>query len=120
MKSILFFSKKKIKIKKIFPSLKIKNNFVVNNIKPLNVAKKNDLSFFDAIRYKSFAHDTKATVCITTDKLKNYLPNNVTKIIVKNVLVELSRVIKIIYPTADIDYPDIFLKKNLIKKNLKV
>ena len=111
MKSILFFQKKKIKIKKIFPNLKIKNNFLVSDIKPLYSAKKNDLSFFDAIRYKSFAQDTKATVCITTEKLKNYLPNYISKIVVKNVLFELARVIKIIYPTADIDYPDIFLKK---------
>ena len=51
MKSILFFQKKN-KNKKNISGLKIKNNFVVNNIKPLNVAKKNDLSFFDAIRYK--------------------------------------------------------------------
>ena len=39
------------------------------------------------------------------------MPKYVEKIIVKNVLLELARVIKIIYPNADIDYPDLYLRK---------
>ena len=34
------FLKKKINIKKLFPQHKIKNNFIIQNIKPLNKAKK--------------------------------------------------------------------------------
>ena len=111
-----FFSKKKIKAKSLFPKYKIKNNFEINNVKPLNLAGKNDLTFFDSIRYKTLANSTKARLCITTDKLKAHLPSNLEIIITKNVLFELARVLKIIYPKADIDYPDLTLNKPSQKK----
>ena len=41
------------------------------------------------------------------------------KILVKNVLFELAKVLKKIYPTADVDYPDYTLKK-ATNKNLKL
>ena len=63
MKSIFFFKKKKIKIKKLFPDIK-KNDFFIENVKPLNTAKKKDISFFDSIKYKSSAVKTNAGVCI--------------------------------------------------------
>ena len=111
MTSNSFFLKKKIKIKKIFPKIRIKENFILNNITSLELAKKNDLTFFDSIKYKLFAEKTKASVCITTSKLEKFLPKNVTRIIVKNVLLELALTLKNIYPYADTDYPDLSLKK---------
>ena len=111
MTSNSFFLKKKIKIKKIFPKIRIKENFILNNITSLELAKKNDLTFFDSIKYKLFAEKTKASVCITTLKLEKFLPKNVTRIIVKNVLLELALTLKNIYPYADTDYPDLSLKK---------
>ena len=42
--------------------------------------------------------------------LQDLLFNKQEKIIVNNVLLELSRVTKLIYPHADIDYPDVSLK----------
>jgi len=111
MNSNSFFLKKKIKIKKIFPKIRIKENFILNNITSLELAKKNDLTFFDSIKYKLFAEKTKASVCITTLKLEKFLPKNVTRIIVKNVLLELALTLKNIYPYADTDYPDLSLKK---------
>ena len=90
-----FFKKKIIKIKKIFPN--ISKDFIINDIKPLQVAKKNDLTFLDSIKYKSNAKLTKASACITTKSLKNFLPNNIQKIIVKNVLLELASVLNKIY-----------------------
>ncbi len=110
-----FFLKKKIKAKSLFPGHKIKNNFEIESVKPLHLASKNDLTFFDSIRYKSSANNTKARLCITTDKLKDHLPKNSTVIIVKNVLLELAKALKKIYPNADIDYPDLTLKKPLKK-----
>ena len=114
MSSNFFFKKKTIRINKIFP--KLKENFIVNEVKPIQLAKIKDLTFFDSIKYKTFALQSKSSVCITTEKLKNFLPAKVSKIVVKNVLFELAKALKKIYPFADIDYPDLTLKKPNSKK----
>ena len=115
MNKNIFFSKKNITLEKLFIKKKFKNNFIVNDIKPLNLAKKNDLTFFDSIKYKSQAENTKGSACITTDQLNKYLPKSTQGIIVKNVLYELAKTISKIYSSADIDYPD----SSLTSKNLK-
>ena len=51
-------------------------------------------------------------------KIREFLPKEINKIIVNNVLFELSSVLNKIYLNADIDYPDKTLKKPL-KKILK-
>ena len=89
-------------------------------MKPLSIASKNDITFFDSIKYKKNAFKTKGSVCITTSKLKNFLPQNIEKIIVNNVLFELARITKLIYPSADIDYPDLSLRKPIKSKFKKV
>ena len=111
MNSNFFFKKKKFFLNKAFENLSLNKNFLINDVKILSIAGKNDLTFFDSIRYKSFALSTKAGACITTEKLKNFLPSKIEKIIVKNVLFELAKVLKKIYPSADTDYPDLSLKK---------
>ena len=118
MKIVNFFEKKSYKIKDLFPKTKFKNNFTVSNIKSLRFAKKNELTFFDTIKYKSFASDTEASFCITTNKLEKFLPKNVEKIIVKNVLFELAVVMSKIFPKSDIDFPDLTVK-NLKKINIE-
>ena len=65
----------------------------------------------DSINYKQLALNTEASACVTTSKLEQYLPSKINKIIVKNVLFELARITKLIYPFSDIDYPDLTLKK---------
>ncbi len=110
MKSNFFFLKKKLKITDIYPKLKIKKSSLINDVKPLQIAKKNDLTFFDNIKYKTLAEKTAGSFCITTKKLERYLPKHVEKIIVVNVLFELASVLKKIYPNADVDYPDLALK----------
>tara|TARA_E500000178_G_C16935025_1_gene713567 strand:- start:281 stop:1246 length:966 start_codon:yes stop_codon:yes gene_type:complete len=119
MNSNIFFKKKNITIKKIFPKFGKDLNFIVNSIKPLSIANKNDITFFDSIRYKSDIKLSKARLCITSKQLEKFLPKNLDKIIVKNVLFELARVIKLLYPLSDIDYPDLVLnnpKKGSFKK----
>ena len=118
MSSSIFFKKKNIKFNALFPREKNKLNFNVNDIKSLDVAKKNEITFFDSFKYKNLASQTKASACITTQKLKQYLPDNTYKILVKNVLYELARATKALYPDSDIDYPDLLLKKPL-KSNYK-
>ena len=113
--------KKKIKASKLFPNFKIKKDFFITDIKPLYTAKKNELSFFDSVKYKADASTTKSEICITTSKLQEFLPKNIYKVIVKNVLFELAKTISKVYPNAHIDYPDKSLKtpKKSKFKNVK-
>jgi UDP-3-O-[3-hydroxymyristoyl] glucosamine N-acyltransferase len=117
----MFFKKKKISLKKLYPHTHIKKNFIINDVKPLQLAKKDDLTFFDSIKYKSEAYLTKSKACITSEKLEKFLPKSIEKIIVKNVLFELINVLDKIYLNAASDYPDQTLKKPLKKlfKNVK-
>ena len=117
MSKNIFFKKKNIVINKIYPNI-FKKNFKIDDIKPLHLANKNDLTFFDSIKYKSIAINSKAGACITTSNLSEFLPKKVIKIVAKNVLFELAKVLKIAYPLADIDYPDLTVKKP-INKNFK-
>ncbi len=110
MNSNIFFKKKNIKINKIFPKIKLKNNFIVNSIQPLNKAGNKDITFFESTKYKNKINDSKSSVCITSEKLKNLLPKNFNIVVVKNVLLELARVTRLIYPSAEIDYPDLLLR----------
>ena len=116
MNSDLFFKPNPINLNKYYPHLKIKTNLKIKEIKPLQLAKKNELTFYDSKRYKEIASKTKASFCITTINLASDLPKNVNKIIVKNVLFELAKILKKIFPKADIDYPDFTLSKPSKKK----
>tara|TARA_B100000902_G_scaffold345047_1_gene350820 strand:+ start:849 stop:1376 length:528 start_codon:yes stop_codon:yes gene_type:complete len=116
MISNFFFKKKTVKIKDLFKNINSQNNFIINNITPLDRAVKNDLTFFDTIKYKTLAINTKASACITTNKLEKYLPEKTLKLIVNNVLFELALALKKMYPSADVDYPDFSLRKPSIKK----
>ena len=118
MTIINFFEKKSCKISDLFPKTKFKKNKIVSNIKSLRFAKKNELTFFDSIKYKSLASDTQASFCITTKKLEKFLPKNTEKIIVKNVLFELAVTMSKVFPKSDIDFPDLTVKKPL-KNNYK-
>ena len=111
MENNIFFKKKNIKINQLFPKYKFRKIFKLNDIKTLNKAKKNDLTFFDNIAYKDEAFNTKASICITNKNLEKFLPSEVEKIIVKNVLFELAKIIKVVYPFSDIDSEDKNLKK---------
>ncbi len=116
MNSNFFFKKKKLKLSSVFDNLKFNKNFEINDIKPLHLANFNDLTFFDSIKYKNYAVNTNAGVCITKKNLEKYLPAKTQKIITNNVLLELAKTIKKIYPSSDIDYPDLSLKKPNKKK----
>ena len=78
MKSNIFFKKKNIQLKQIFPNLKIKKNFVINSIKPLTLATSKDITFFDSLKYKDDLNKTKAEVCITSQKFEKLLPKKLS------------------------------------------
>ena len=112
MQKINFYKKKKnFFLEELFSNINIKKKQQqVINVKTLDKAKKFELTFFDSIKYKNSALNTKASYCITTDNLVKFLPKKINKIIVKNVLFELAAVLKKFYPDADIDFPDLSLK----------
>ena len=54
MKSSTFFQKKKfLTINKLFPNLKFPKKDKITDIKTLKNSNKNDLTFFDSIKYKA-------------------------------------------------------------------
>ena len=109
-KNIFFKSKGPFRLNVLFPKhSNSKTN--IKDIKSLNKAEKLDLTFFDSLNYKHLAENTKASCCITKENFKKYLPKSCEVICVESVLFELARVALKFYPYADLDYPDISLKK---------
>ncbi len=109
--NIFFKNAGPFNIRKIFKNIRFKKDSKIKDIKTLSEASIDHLSFFDSLDYIKDASKTKASYCITTEKLKNYLPTSCEKIIVKNVLYDLAKSIIFFYPFADIDFPDPSLKK---------
>ncbi len=110
LKNIFFKNKGPFNIQKIFSKHNFKKNIKINDIKTLDQASQGDLTFFDQLNYKSFAIKTKASACITSEKLSSVLPNSCLPIIVPNVLYALAQATIQFYPNSDIDYPDLSLK----------
>ena len=70
--------------------LKNINKFKKHNIydvKDLSTSTSKDITFFNSKKYFDIASKTKAQFCVTTENLKNYLPNDCNKIVVENVLI---------------------------------
>tara|TARA_Y100000768_G_scaffold361881_1_gene320282 strand:+ start:651 stop:1631 length:981 start_codon:yes stop_codon:yes gene_type:complete len=94
-----------IKIFEIFKSLELninilKKNLEIKDIKDLISATENDITFFHSKKYKDVAKKTKASFCLTTQTLKNELPNNCTAITVENVLISTSKITSLFYPDS--------------------
>jgi|TARA_B110000971_G_C19943012_1_gene469660 UDP-3-O-[3-hydroxymyristoyl] glucosamine N-acyltransferase len=115
-KNIFFESKGPFQLDKILDNIKLKKKIKILDIKSLAEATKNDLTFLESARYTDLAKLTKASFCLTTFKLKSFLPKNCEPIVVKNVLFELCKITKKFYPNADIDTLDLTLK---IPKKIK-
>ena len=58
MSKNIFFKKKNINIKDLYPKINSKN-FLINDIKPLDQAKNNDVTFLDSIKYSLIAKKPK-------------------------------------------------------------
>ena len=128
IKNPFFKNKGPISYKNIFNICGVKppkkeSKINVFDVKSLDECTTKDISFFHSIKYKKLANSTNAKVCITTDKLKQYLPNSCKVIIVKNVLLSVAKVTKLFYPTSVTDdfneslksFSSSFIKKNKLK-----
>ena len=104
MSNPFFTNNGPFKISEIFQilkiELKIEENLLVNDIQDLNNADKNCITFFHSKKYNQIAKKTKASYCVTTQNLKDYLPKNCTPIVVKNVLISTSLVTQKFYPNS--------------------
>ena len=47
----------------------------INDVKDLNSATKNDITFFHSKKYEYLASNTKASFCVTTSNLTKILPS---------------------------------------------
>ena len=125
-KNPFFENKGPFKITEIIRFLDIKieisnKNFDVYDIKDLFSSKEYDITFFHSKKYDFLAKKTKASFCITTENLKNYLPQTCNKIIVKNVLVATAKITEIFYPDSIVDDFDSTVKdisKTLFKNKV--
>jgi len=103
------FPLKKI-INEVKSDLFLKDNHIIEDIQNLDKASNNEITFLHTAKYKELSKNTKALACITSQNLSKYLPSKCLKVIVKNVLFASSKVLKLFYPEADIDHPDIQLQ----------
>ncbi len=101
-----FFKKrKKVYLDKILKFLNISNkllyrNILISDIKNLELATKNDITFFHASKYYDVLKATKSNFIITNKKLSHLLPKSKKSIIVNNVLLKVANLTEYFYPNS--------------------
>ena len=126
MNNSFFKNKGPFKIDKLLKVAGIpnKDNFKkskIIDINDLSTSIKSNISFFHSKKYELIASKTKASFCITTENLKNYLPADCNKIIVDNVLIATAKITKMFYPesvTDDFDSTVKDISKTSFKKKV--
>jgi len=127
MNNPFFKNKGPFKIDKLLKlsGLKIINNYKainIHDIKDLSTSTSKDITFFHSKKYFNLSSKTKARFCITTENLKNYLPDSCNKIIADNVLIATAKITKIFYPDSifdDFDTTSKDINKTSFKKKVK-
>jgi len=97
----------------------LSEDVLISDVKNLNDATKNDITFFHSAKYKELAQSTKAFACITKEALIKYLPTKCRKICVDNVLLLTAQVTEQLYPDSITDDNNYDLKPiNVIFKDI--
>ncbi len=99
---------------------KLDENIV--DVKDLLSSQNKDLTFFHLKKYADQAKATKASYCITTEKLKSFLPKKCRIIISDKVLLHTAMITKIFYPdsvTDEFDSTVEDISKTKFKENVK-
>ncbi len=133
-----FFKKiKYVNLNEIFKILNQKRtnkNLKINNITDLISAKKNDISFFNSLKYLELLKKTKAKFVIVSKNYSEVVKKYTNPIIVDNVLIAVSCITEVFYPNSLNDtidfslnnpnkkrYKNILFGKNvLLGKNVKI
>ena len=126
MNNPFFENKGPFKIDKLLKLANVNNvndfkKINIEDIKDLSTSTKYDISFFHSKKYELVARKPKASFCITTENLKDYLPKNCNKIIVKNVLIATAKITEIFYPDSindDFDRTVKDISKTTFKKKV--
>lgn len=93
---------------------------VVNSIKGLKEAKKDDLTFLEDSKYIPDLKITKAKYCILKEKYAEYLPINCKGIFSNKPLVEFIKIATLFYPDARFDkFSKSYLPEKVLKKKYK-
>ena len=87
-------------LKSLKSDLKLDKKTKVKDISDLLNAKEDHITFFHSKKYQELAQKTKASYCLTTESLKDYLPKNCKPIIVENVLVATATITQKFYPNS--------------------
>tara|TARA_Y100000768_G_C23928315_1_gene658712 strand:+ start:385 stop:1362 length:978 start_codon:yes stop_codon:yes gene_type:complete len=122
MKNPFFKKNTNIKINDILITLnkkKQKNNNKINDIKELQSANKNDITFFSSFKYKELIKNTKSKLVITNKKFLSFIPKKIKIIEVENVLLSVAKITSLFYPNAINDIPDFDVKSIDKKKYFK-
>ena len=100
-------------IYKILNLNKPKKNFKIDNISDLNDAKKNDLSFFNSLKYIDSLKLTKSKNIITHKKYEKIVNEYSNPIVVNNVLNAVAAITELFYPASINDNIDFSKRPNL-------
>jgi len=120
-----FFEKKgPFPFEKILKEIDCTNNYTsykkikIQGIDTLVNAKDKEITFLNSSKYSSLSLQTKAFACITSSNLSKFIPKSCIIVNVKNVLLAVTKISKMFYPEADLDYLDKYLveSKKLVKK----
>ena len=102
-KNIFFKKTEKISINEICKKLKIKSitkkNIYLNDIKTLENASKNDLTFIHSSKYLRLIPKIKSNFIITSIKFQKYLSNK-NILLVDNVLLAVANITELFYPES--------------------
>ena len=136
IKNPFFKKKNNINLDDIYKILNLnkpKKNYKIDNISDLNGAKKNDLSFFNSLKYIDSLKLTKSKNIITHKKYEKIVNEHSNPIIVNNVLNAVAAITELFYPTSINDNIDFsvatpkkkiknvkFAKNLLVGKNVKI
>tara|TARA_B100001123_G_scaffold52898_2_gene55476 strand:+ start:3226 stop:4209 length:984 start_codon:yes stop_codon:yes gene_type:complete len=110
----------KVKINDVIKLLKIKNcnykNLKLNDIKELDLAKKDDITFFNSSKYSDLVNKTKSKFIITNKKYKNLISGEKKLFFVDNVFLAVAMITELFYPNSSEDIYD-FNVSEIKKKN---
>ena len=103
-KNIFFKKKSNIPLSSICGLLNINNltkkKIIINDIKTLDDAKKNDITFFHSSKYTSLIPSIKSNYILTHEKFSKLFPKSKKLLIVKNVLVDVAKLTDLFYPNS--------------------
>ena len=116
IKNLFFKKNKSLSLNYICKNLNIANkykNIKINDIKDLNNANSNDLSFLNSSKYFPLINKSKAKFIIVHSKHEKILKDIYNPIVVDNVLKSVALVTNLFYPDALYDAVDLSVKELL-------